>query len=139
MNNTDITAVREFRRFANTYIYQDTFHLIIEKIKEYCQVDRISYDPLPQATIKFHSKIAPDASQTNYTTIIHSILKDVFIEYFNNPIVVGLARNKIHTEINNDELKKILRRALSEIQSGNPSYLGLLFNIVILNESYIYL
>lgn len=140
MNNTDINAVKEFRRFTNTYIYPDTACLLIDEISQCCDTIQIEYSATPQATIKFKSRLAENVNNTSvYTTTIHNVLKTIFVNHFNNPNVASLIRSKIHTEVNNEELKNILRLALQEIQYGNPRYLGLLFNITILNDYNCYL
>lgn len=141
MNNIHINAIKEFRIFANTYIYPQTAHVIVTSIDEYCRPVETSYEALPQATIKFRENNENIDNLTNYTHNIHDTLKRIFIEYYNNPEVASLVRNKIHTEINDESLKAILRNALAEIQYGNPMYLALLFNITILRDgnSYLYL
>ena len=139
MNNSDINTIKEFRRFINTYIYPETAYMIAARIGEECMTSEIIYESTPQATIKFRSKIKYDNNLSNYTQLIHTILKIIFIEYFNNVQISSLIKNKIHTEIQDENLKNSLRSSLLEIQNGNPLYLGLLFNITILNDQNVYL
>jgi hypothetical protein len=139
MNNIHINSVKEFKIFANTYIYPETAHIIVASIDEYCKPNKIEYESLPQATIKFCENNKNIDNLSNYTCIIHDKLKRIFIEYYNNPAVVSLIKNKIHTEIQDENLKAILRSAVTEIQYGNPMYLAILFNITILRDGNIYL
>lgn len=135
MNSADITAITEFRRFANTYIYPDTVCLLIESIRENFDATLIAYEATPQAVIKFTTpNIIPEA-------LIKDILKLAFISHFNDITVSSLVRSRIHTDIQNEKLKNMLRLTNTEIQYGNPYYLGLLFNVTMLNNNtyYIYL
>lgn len=138
MNSVEINAVKEFRRFVNTYIYPGTIGNIVENIVRECNTDSIHYQATPQATIKFHSNTVID-NLSSYTHFVHNVLNCIFVEYFADPFITSLIRNKIHTEIQDEELKNILRKTLQEIQCGNPCYLGLLFNITILNDNNTYL
>ena len=140
-NNTYINAIKEFRRFANTYIYPNTASIIVGKICEHCNTSEILYESTPQSIIKFHSNINTNDNLSTYTHVIHDILKTIFIEYFNDDNISGLIKSRIHSDIHDQYLKVLLRTTLQEIQSGNPFYLGLLFKITILNDhkSYLYL
>ena len=141
MNNYDILAVREFRRFANTFIYPYTTQYLIEKISYYCEAEEINYEANPQPTIKFVSKIKP-LNNSDYITSIHNILKEIFVSFFNEEEHVKLIRNRIYTQYNDAITSNLLYHALEQIQSGNPQYMGLIFNITILNDgsmSYVYL
>lgn len=142
MNNVEISAMAEFRRFINTYIYPETVSILIGNIQNVCYTDYISYELTPQSVIKFHSTITVnDNNLSVYTSCIHNNLKSIFVNHFTDPLVASLIRSRIHTEIQNEELKNTLRAVLQEIQNGNPKYIGLLFNITILNDrmSYLYL
>jgi hypothetical protein len=141
MNNTDVLAVREFRRFVNNYIYPYTTQYFISKISYYCDTQEINFESAPQPTIKFVSKIKPN-NNSDYITATHNILKEIFVSYFNEDDHVKLIRQKIHTEVNDENISNILYHALNQIQYGNSLYMGLLFNITILNDgniSYVYL
>ena len=138
MNNADIVAVREFRRFANTYIYPTTAQYFMEKIKYYCDIEQISYEPQPQITIKFISRIKP-YNQSDYITILHNILKEIFVSFFNEEENIKLIRNKIYNNIQVTNSCNTLYYALTQIQSGNQEFLSLLFNITLLNNDNMYL
>lgn len=138
MNNVYISEISEFRRFVNKYIYPTTINLLIDNITYSCDTIEIEYESLPRAIIKFRSNIASTNNSSNYMTAVHNILKNIFVEYFNNPEISGMIKNKIHTEIQNDDLKNSLRNALQEIQLGDQCYLGLLFNLVMLKEQTFY-
>ncbi len=140
MNNQDVLAIREFRRFANAHIYPNTVYIIMTLIKNQLNSNFIEFNPLPQPIIKFNdgnTKFVDNKSK--YTEEIHLILKNIFIRFFQNPELVKTIRNKIYTEINDNNTKELLNLALGEIQSGNPQYIGLLFNITILKDFNIYL
>ena len=139
MNNAEISAMREFRRFINTYIYPDTISVLAGKVQTECRTDYITYDLIPQALIKFNSTIKVAENLSAYTHTMHDILKCVFVNHFNDQLVASLIKSRIHTEIQNEELKNVLRSTLQEIQNGNPRYIGLLFNITILNDGIAYL
>lgn len=137
MNNTDILAVREFRRFINNHIYPYTVQYIIEKIKFYCEAEEINFVANPQPIIKFSSKIKAN-NNSDYTIAVHNILKEIYVSYFNEEEHIKLIRNKIHTEVNDNNIKALLFIALEQIQSANTEYLGLIFNITILGNDGIY-
>lgn len=137
MNSVDINLVKEFRRFVNSYIYPKTASILFCNIKDICDANDIKYDQLPQATIKFHSGITNN--QGDLTVLMYGILRNVFIDFYNKPEIISFIRNQIHTEIQDENLKILLRSTLQEIQYGNPQYLGLLFNITCLADNYIYL
>lgn len=140
MNNLEVSAIREFRRFANTYIYPISAYIIMTDIQRDFNINTISYNPLPQPIIKFDSGIKKDMNTSLYTEKLHIILKGIFMNYFNNSEVVKLIRNKIFTDIVDNDQKQLLNLALSEIQLGNPQYVSLLFNITILDTNvYLYL
>lgn len=141
MNNLDVLAIQEFRRFANTHIYPTTTYMIMEEICNKCDGQLVQFEPLPQPLIKFVSGIEFDENISKYTELLHTILKRIFIDFYNNPEIIKFIRNKIYTEIENEETKKLLNIALMEIQIGNPRYLGLLFNVTILKNcnTYVYL
>ena len=139
MSNVDINAVKEFRRFINKYIYPTTVGIIMNNINLCCDTDSISYEQEPQAIIKFHSTLPNENSLQEFTFKIHDILKAIFIEYFNEAEIVSLIKREIHTQLNDEDLKNILRATLAEIQYGNPYYLGQLANITVLNDHNIYL
>lgn len=136
MNNIDINLMKEFRRFVNTHIYPTTAGMIMSYIIEPCDANDISYNPLPQPIIRFHTNIK---TQNNLTFTVYGILKNVFIQFFNDPQITKLVKNKIHTEITDDQTKEILRNTFQEIQYGNPQYLSLLFNIIYTNDNYVHL
>ena len=142
MNNVEISAMREFRRFINTYIYPDTSSILIGKIQTECATDYISYELIPQAVVKFHSaSVDSNNNLSVYTHAIHDKLNSIFISHFNDQLVSSLIKSRIHTEIQDEDLKNLLRATLQEIQNANPRYIGLLFNITILKDymSYLYL
>lgn len=136
MNNIDINLIKDFRRFANTYIYPDIAPILFCSIKDACDANDILYSRTPQATIKFHSDIN---TQSDRTLLMYNILRNIFVDFYNKPNVVNFIRNKIHTEIQDEELKVSLRNTLQKIQCGNLQYLGLLFNITCLTDNYVYL
>ena len=141
MNNLDVLAIQEFRRFANTHIYPTTAYMIMTEICHRCDGQLVQFEHLPQPLIKFVSGIPFNDNISKYTETLHLILKGIFIEFYNNQEIIKLIINKIYTEIENEEIKKLLNISLSEIQNGNPRYLGLLFNITILPNcnTYVYL
>ena len=141
MSNVDINAVKEFRRFINKYIYPSTIGIVINNIKMCCDCDSILYEQEPQALIKFHSNLPDESNLQSYTFKIHDILKTIFIDYYNEAEISSLIKNQIHTQINDDDLKNILRNTLAQIQYGNPYYLGQLANVTVLNDhnTYLYL
>ena len=135
MNSADITAITEFRRFANTYIYPDTVCLLLESIRENFDPTMISYENKPQAVIKFTiPNSIPDV-------LIKEFLKNIFISHFNDINVSSMVKSRIHTDVHDEKLKNLLRLTSTEIQYGNLYYLGLLFNVTMLNNNtyYIYL
>lgn len=137
MNNLDILAVREFRRFVNQYIYPTSSFMIMEKIKISFNPNQIYYEQQPQSMIKFDTSII---SNPLYTENIGVLLNGIFIDFFNNYDIIKLIRHKIYNEIMNEEAKQLLNKALYEIQLGNVKYLSLLFNVTILeNNIYLYL
>lgn len=137
MNNLDILAVREFRRFVNQYIYPTSSFMIMEKIKISFNPNQIYYEQQPQSMIKFDTSII---SNPLYTENIGVLLNGIFIDFFNNYDIIKLIRHKIYNEIMNEEVKQLLNKALYEIQLGNVKYLSLLFNVTILeNNIYLYL
>lgn len=137
MNNLDILAVREFRRFVNQYIYPTSSFMIMEKIKISFNPNQIYYEQQPQSMIKFDTSII---SNPLYTENIGVLLNGIFIDFFNNYDIIKLIRHKIYNEILNEEVKQLLNKALYEIQLGNVKYLSLLFNVTILeNNIYLYL
>ena len=138
MNNTYIESIKEFRRFANTYIYPETVYTIIEYITDKCEPIQIIYNDSEPQLIKFKCNTKIN-NQAEYTIFIHGILKSIFMNYFNREDIAALVRNKIHTELQDEQLKWMLRSTLAEIQSGNIHYLALLFNITLLNDGMIYL
>lgn len=136
MNNIDINLMKEFRRFTNTYIYPKTASVLMCSIKDVCDANMILYDQTPQSAIKFHTGVT---TQEDLTILMYNLLRNIFLHFYNNPEVLSFIRNQIHTQIQDEDLKTLLRSTLSEIQSGNPQYLGLLFNITCLTDNYIYL
>ena len=141
MTNREINTIKEFRRFATTYIYNNTSHLLINSISEaFCTCD-VSFEPVPQQLIQFTDNTnMGKINKSEYTEKIHTILKQIFINYFNNEEVISIIKNKLFVYVQDTEMKKILLDALLEIQCGNPQYLGLLFNITILDQViYLYL
>ena len=81
MNNLDILAVREFRRFVNQYIYPTSSFMIMEKIKISFNPNQIYYEQQPQSMIKFDTSII---SNPLYTENIGVLLNGIFIDFFNN-------------------------------------------------------
>ena len=139
MCNTEIFAVSEFRRFVNKHFYPFAIGYLAEHIRNYCEVDQISFESMPQPTIKFTSRIKP-VNKSQYTIDLHNILKDIFISCFNDENYVKLIMAKIYTEEPNINQSEILYNTLEQIQQGNPTYLSLLFNITVLDNSvYLYL
>ena len=137
MNNLDILAVREFRRFINQYIYPTSSFMIMEKIKISFNPNQIYYEQQPQSMIKFDTSII---SNPLYTENIGVLLNGIFIDFFNNYDIIKLIRHKIYNEIMNEEVKQLLNKALYEILLGNFKYLSHLFNVTILeNNIYLYL
>lgn len=130
MNNID--DIKEFRRFVNAYIYPETINILIAKIVNDCNTEEISYDALPQAVIKFKDNITTDNEQYKY--VIYNILISLFIEYYNDKTISDLFKLKVHTEVQDEELKTNLRNTLKEIQYGNLQYISLLFNLTFLHE-----
>ena len=138
MNNTEINAVKEFRRFMNSNIYPSTIGIIIDNIKLCFDSNFASYETLPRPIIKFNSNLSQQ-DENDYRFKIYGILKNIFISYFNEAEVDKLIKNQIHLNINDESLKNTLRTTLVEIKSGNPYYLGLLCNITVLNDNNIYI
>ena len=136
MNNVDINQIKEFRRFVNTYIYPKTAHILVCDIKDVCDADTITYEYLPQSTVKFHTNIT---TQEDLTILLYGIIKTVFTAFYNKPDVISFIKSQIHTQVIDENLKASLRSTFQEIQYGNPQYLGLLFNITCLADNYIYL
>ena len=142
MNSIQVLALQEFRRFVNLHIYPElapTF--IVPVINNNFNVEHMNYESQPQAMIKFDYCLS-DKDQMTSSGILaksHDILKLIFVDFFNNPEVKKIIRNKIYMNIVNEETKQYLNMALSEIQSGNQQYLSLLFNITSLNCNIIYL
>lgn len=141
MNNLNFLAIQEFRRFVNLHIYPELVSIyIMPKIVEAFNVDMVHFEPLPQPIIKFNYGL-PINNDNSYTITekSHIILKGIFIDFFNNPDVIKVFRNKIYVNIEDDELKYNLNKILSEIQIGNVRYVSLLFNITFLKDNNIYL
>lgn len=140
MNNLDVQAIREFRRFANLHIYPETIYMLMTNIKRDFDSNQIHFDPLPQPIIKFDTNLFKDEYASVFLHKIYLTLNTIFIEYFNNPQIVKMIRNKIYTEIDNSDMKELLNTALSQLQSNNQQYIALLFNTAILGENiYVYL
>lgn len=133
-----MNAIKEFRRFINNSIYPVTAGIIINNIKMCCDCDDISYTQEPQATIEFHSNLPNEENLQVYTFKIHDILRHIFIEYFNEAEIASTIKSQIHLQIFNEELKNDLRNTLVEIQHGNPYYLALLINVVVLHNHNVY-
>lgn len=138
MDSRDVLAIREFRRFANMYVYPEIIGTITEKIKYYMSVDELTFTPTPQPVIKFHSNLQNN-NQSQFTELLHSILKVIFINLLNEYHIIKIIRNKIHTEVFDNEMKDLLNYALSELQIGNVQFVSLLFNITILRDNNVYL
>lgn len=141
MSNREVIAIREFRRFACLYIYPENIYKVMVAINKECNTMDVSFNPLPQPVITFTSGIQCNTNSSDYTIMLHNILIRAFINFFNDPDIVKLIRNKIYTNITCEAEKEFINNALNEIQSGNPKYLGLLFNLTILkdNKVYVYL
>lgn len=134
MTNLDILAVREFRRFANTSIYQDEEikYILLNEISSKFTTDNITFNSLPQQMIIFENR-------NKYTEDLNIIIACIFIELFNNPKTIRLIRNKIYNEVHDEDQKQLLNSALYKIQIGDPAHLGLLFNITIPKNTLVYL
>lgn len=140
MNNLDVLAIREFRRFANLYIYPETVYMLMTNIKRDFDSNQIHFEPTPQPIIKFDNNLFKDEYASVFIHKTHLILNTLFVEFFNNPQIVKMIRNKIYTEIHNADTKELLNTALNQIQSNDQQYTALLFNITILGENiYVYL
>ena len=138
MSNVDTNSIKEFRRLINNSIYPVTAGIIINNIKMCCDCDDISYSQEPQSLIEFHSNLPNEENLQVYTFKIHDILRNIFIEYFNEAQVASTIKSQIHLQINDEELKNNLRNVLVEIQRGNPYYLALLVNVVVLHNHNVY-
>ena len=143
MNNSEITAIKEFRRFATSYLYTDTSYILMTQVQNKFKSDYIDFDKCPQQVIKFNDNFAKSCGANNnsiYMEQIHILLKEVFVQYFNNPEIISIIRNRSYLNIKDPDTKVLLYSALEQIQHGNPQYLGLLFNITILGDIiYLYL
>lgn len=144
MNNSNISnevlAISEFRRFANAYIYKDTLCNIMAQIQMKLGSDMIQYDPNPQSILKFNCSNIDDNNRSNFISDVHQELKKIFINFYNDPIMVKTIKSRIYSNVQDPNIQNILISALSEIRLGNPRYIGLLFNITILNNLiYLYL
>ena len=131
MSNLEVNAIREFRRFACTYIYQENIQKIISSINNNCNTNAL-YSPLPQPIIRFTNCVQLD------TIALHNILIKVFIDFFNSEEITKIIRNKVYNNVTCDAEKEFINIALNEIQSGNQRYLGLLFNLTILKDNNVY-
>lgn len=141
MTNREVNEIKEFRRFATTYIYPCTINILIGNISNSFDSNGIMFSSSPQQIIKLAINESPlNINKQEYIEKIHTILKDVFVKYFNDPYVSSIVKNRIHVNIQDGDMKKILMSAMLEIQLGNPRYISLLFNITLLNNVfYIYL
>ena len=138
MSNLEVLALREFRRFACAYIYTENIHKLILNINNDCQTNDATFSQLPQPTIRFTSCIIDKNNPSAYTYALHSILIKSFVDFFRNEDIVKLIRNKVYNNVTCDAEKEFINIALNEIQSGNPRYLGLLFNLTILKDNNVY-
>lgn len=138
MTNLEVVSIREFRRFACLHIYPENIHKVMLMINKNCNSNNVTFIPQPQPVISFTSGIQCQTNSSNYTIMLHNILINAFVAFFNDPGIVKLIRNKIYNNITCDAEKEFLNIALNEIQSGNPKYLGLLFNLTILKDNNVY-
>lgn len=139
MNNLEIPAIREFRRFACLHIYpQNIQKIMLNNNKDFSATD-VTFIPSPQLTIKFISKIPDGITPYQHTSTLHNALAEAFVQFFNDPDIVKEFRSKVYTIITSSEQKNLLNTALKEIQFNNPKYLGLLFNITILKDNNVYI
>lgn len=142
MTNMDVMSIRDFRRFANGYIYHENIDKLIYSIKERFGLadGDISFDSISDfIKFKYNDKIF-ELNENNESKIIkvHSILNGVFINFFND--------NDISKEFNKkiiglpDVNQQLLSTALFNIQIANMQFVSVLFNITLLNDCiYVYL
>lgn len=140
MTSQDVNAIKEFRRFTTTYIYPYTSYILIDDMRREFNTNGIMFVPLPQQTIQFQIANNIVTNKSENMKNIHNDIKQIFCNYFNNQEIISIIRNKMYTCIKDEDIKKTLLYALNAIQHCDPQYLGLLFNITILNDTiYIYL
>lgn len=132
MSSLEVVAIREFRRFACSYIYPDYIQKIMMSISINCKSNDVTFIPLPQPTIRFTGNIES-------VITIHKILIDSFIDFFNDQETVKLIRNKVYNNITCDAEKEFINIALQEIQSRNMRYVALLFNVTFPSDNNVYI
>lgn len=139
MNNTDVLAIQEFRRFVNQYIYLANINKLISDISSEFVTEDIHFDINPQHTVRFSIGNVTQNYSCN-TLIIHNILKNIFSNFFSNSYIVKSIRQEIHNNISDDITKQLINQAVYAIQTENPQYMNLLFNIAQCNNQvYVYL
>lgn len=131
MSNLEVVAIREFRRFACSYIYPENIQKIMLNINTNCKSNDVTFIPLPQPAIRFTSDVESIIT-------IHKVLIDSFIDFFNDQEIVKLIRNKVYNNIVCDAEKEFINIALQEIQSRNMRYVALLFNVTFPNDNNVY-
>ena len=140
MTSLEYIAIREFRRFAISNIYPDTVYMIMTEIQKEFSADQMKFDQFPQPTIKFNCEIERDENNSIFIGKLHTVLKRIIIDYFNTPEIIKIIRNRIHTNVVNEDTKNLLNSCLTQIQLGNLQYVCLMFNITVLGSTvYIYL
>ena len=140
MTSLEYIAIREFRRFAISNIYPDTVYMIMTEIQKEFSADQMKFDQFPQPTIKFNCEIERDENNSIFIGKLHTVLKRIIIDYFNTPEIIKIIRNRIYTNVVNEDTKNLLNSCLTQIQLGNLQYVCLLFNITVLGSTvYIYL
>lgn len=141
MTSAEVNAIRDFRRFINTYIYPETYNIIINEICFCLNPTCIGYEAQPQPLIKFDSTtIKNNGNNAVYIEQMHTALKRLFVEFFNSADIIKIIRSNIYKYIKSNEAKEMLNIALTQIQMGNPQYVSLLFNVTVVNNSiYLYL
>jgi hypothetical protein len=145
MTNSDLVAIREFRRFANTYLYQDEEikYFLLNGISNKFRTDNINFITEPQLIITFDNRNKLCASDVLYAVAhasnVDILLPNLFYELFNDPKTIRLIRNKIYNNINDEYTKQILHNALYQIQIGNQEYIRLLYNVTLPKNTLVYL
>ena len=133
----NIVPIQDFRRFVVLSIYPELISLFISpQIVNIFNSDIIEYDGTQTIKFNHNLNIVLDA---NAQQDIHNKVKDIFIDFFNNPEVIKYIRNKVYTSNLDSSMKENLKLSLDHIQMKDPQYVSLLFNITFLKDNMIYL
>ena len=133
----NIIPIQDFRRFVVLNIYPELISLFMSpQIVKTFNSDIFQYDGVQTMKFNYGENVNLDA---NIRHQIHDEIKDIFVNFFNNPEVIKYIRNKIYTSDIDTNMKDNLKLSLERIQMKDQQYVSLLFNITFLKDNMIYL